>query len=290
MARYLTPTRYRSLGFGPDLSAVSDGTLEALGVTASEMVNTECSVNPGFDFKGGTVTNEAHTWQLGNVYRPGSTRVWPYHRPIKTVSRLAIKVTDTQSVTMSGTALYVHPIEGYVEPISLAVTTAGIFGLSIIPNIGLKEPVAYVDYTYGWSFSVTDEPLTTYSGQSLQAQNQFWDATVSPEIKKNGVLDTSAAINYSEGTVTVSSFDSTALYSASYTYLLPTAISRATALILSDLIGYANINASGLSGLSGIRVEEIELRQSAKAGFISVPISPAAKALLNPYRQVSFAV
>lgn len=288
MARYLTPPRFRTLGFGADLSGTSDAALEAQIGSASEIVNTYCNVNPGYDFRGGSVTNEAHTWELGNVYKPGSTRVYPYHHPIKSASRLSIKVTDTQSVTMSGTALYVHPVEGYVEPISLAVTTAGIFGLSIIPNIGLRVPVAYVDYAYGWSFSVTDEPLATYSGQVLQAQNQFWDSGETVTIKKNGVEVLAPVINYTEGTATVSGYDSSAQYTATYVHKIPFAVARATAIILSDLIGYSNINASGLSGLSGIRVEEIELRQSAKAGFIAVPISPAAQQLLNPYRNMSF--
>lgn len=285
---YITPGRFRALGLGVDLSSTTDGTLWAHSATATALVNSFTAAPDGHDFRGASVTNESHSWDVGNVYRPGSHRVYPFHRPVKSASRIQIQVTDTQTITMSGTALYVHLVEGYVEPISLAVTTAGVFGLSIIPNIGLRVPVAKVDYEYGYEFTATDEMLVTTSGTTLRAQNQFWLTDEDVVIKKNGVAEAEGnyTLDRTEGTVVMDAYDSSASYTATYVYPLPTAIQRATAIIMADLIGYGNINASGLSGLSGIRVEEIELRQSSKAGFISVPLSPAAQALLAPYRYI----
>lgn len=290
MPRYLTAQGYRAIGLGVDLSSVLDTTLERHIATASALVNTTCAAPPGHDFRGGTITGEAHAWDVGNKYRPGSNRVYPFHRPITAVDQLTIEISNVPSVTLDDTKLYVEPIENYIEPIGLVVTTIGVIPLTSLPLIGLRVPVAKVNYTYGWNFTATDELLTTQSGSALRGANQFWLTDEDVELKKNGSVAATSdySVNYTEGYITPVSFDPTATYTATYHYPLPTDIARATAIIMSDLIGYTNINASGLSGLSGIRVEEIELRQSSKAGFISLPISPAAQVLLAPYRYISW--
>lgn len=286
MPRYLTAQGYRAIGLGVDLSATSDAVLEQHIATASALVNAACAAPPGHDFRGGTVLDEQHAWNYGNRYRPPSNRVYPFHHPINSVSELRIHISNVPSVTLSQNKLYVEPIEGYIEPITLVVTTIGVIPPSALPMLGLRVPVARVDYTYGWDFTSADEPLATYSGDYLRGANQFWFSDEEVILKKNGVVETvgTYTVNYTEGTILPNSFDPTATYTATYHYPLPEGISQATAIIVSDLIGYTNINASGLSGLSGIRVEEIELRQSSKAGFITAPISPAADKLLAPYK------
>lgn len=286
MSRYLTAQGYRAIGLGVDLSSTLDATLDQHIITASALVNATCAAPPDHDFRGGTVTSEPHEWDLGNKYRPPSNRVYPFHRPINAVTQLSIEMSNTPSVTLDAGKLYVEPIQGYIEPISLVVTTIGIIPLSAVPLIGLRKPVAKVDYSYGWNFTASDEPLSTQSGSALRGANQFWFTDEDVILKKNGSIVTGGnySVNYTEGTITPTSYDPTALYTATYHYPLPPAIAQATAIVMSDLIGYSNINASGLSGLSGIRVEEIELRQSSRAGFIAVPVSAAAQVLLGPYR------
>jgi len=290
MPRYLTAQGFRALGLGVDLSSALDTTLERHIATASALVNAACAAPPGHDFRGGTVTGEQHVWDLGNKYRPASNRVYPYHHPISSVAQLTVEITNTPTITLDADKLYVEPIQGYVEPIGLVVSIIGVIPLSEVPLVGLKQPVAKIDYSYGWNFTATDEVLTTQSGSALRGANQFWFTDEDVILKKNGVIESvgSYTVNYEEGHITPNSFDTTATYTATYHYPLPDAIPRATAIIMSDLIGYTNINASGLSGLSGIRVEEIELRQSSRAGFIATPISPAAQVLLEPYRYITW--
>ena len=288
--RYLTAQGFRAIGLGVDLSSTLDTTIERHIATASALVNTTCAAPADHDFRGGTVTGEPHAWDVGNKYRPGSNRVYPFHRPLKSVSQMTIEISNVPSVTLNDTKLYVEPIECYIEPISLVVTTIGMIPMTMVPLIGLRVPVAKVDYEYGWNFTAEDDLLTTQSGSALRGTHQFWFSDEDVILKKNGVVQASNTytVNYDEGTITPNSFDTTALYTGTYHYPLPPAIPQATAIITADLIGYTNINASGLSGLSGIRVEEIELRQSSRAGFIATPISPAAEVLLAPYRYISW--
>lgn len=286
MVAYLTPTRYRSMGLGVDLSGKTDAELTTQLSIASEMVNRYCAAPYGHDFRGGSVTSEKHRWNPGNVYRHGTTRVYPFHRPIKDATSLVIDVTNSQYITISGDYLYVNEVENWVEPVSLAMTTAGVFGFAIIPNVGLRIPVAKLTYTYGWQLQSNDEELTVYSGSILASQNQFWFTEEEVILKKNGTplsAATEYSVNYTEGMVTVSNYDPTATYAATYMYKLPPAIPNATALVTNDLLGQSSIAAAGMLGLSGIKVEEVELRQSSTISFYAQPVNAAAKALLEPF-------
>jgi hypothetical protein len=286
-AIYLTPKRFRTLGTGVDLTGMSDADILPSLTIAAAMVNSCCAAPTDHDFRGGSVSLEQHTWDIGNQWKLGSNRVYPYHRPIKEVSQLRIDITTTQYLLIDDpTKLYVNNVEGWVEPIALALTSYGLFGGSILPSVGLREPVARINYTYGWQFDVIGEELTSYSEGVLQAINQFWFDDPVPVIYKNSVtLPTDQyEIDYTEGIVTVSSYDSTAIYAADYSHPLPTAIARAAGMVATDVIGQSNIAAAGLLGLSGIRVEEVELRQSSKVNFYTTPVNPAATLLLAPYK------
>ena len=291
MPRYLTAQGFRAIGLGVDLSSTLDSALEQHIASASALVNVACAAPLDHDFRGGTVVDEPHEWDLGNKYRPASNRVYPFHHPIVSVDELKIEMSNSPSVTLDATKLYVEPVQGYIEPISLVVTTIGIIPISAIPLIGLRKPVAKVSYDYGWTFTVTDERLSATGSKVYRAINQFWSAA-DVEVKLNGtVVDPDDyTVDRVEGTITFDDLqDAASQVTVSYVHTLPTAIAQATAIIASDLIGYTNINASGLSGLSGIRVEEIELRQSSKAGFIATPVSSAAQALLTPFKYITWA-
>jgi len=290
-ATYLTPKRFRTFGTGVDLSSTTDDQLLPTLSVAAAMVNAYCAAPMSHDFRGGTVTDEQHVWKLGNAHQAENQRIWPKHRPIRSASQLRIDVTNTQYVTLSGSSLYVNTVENWVEPVALALSSVGLFNVAVLPNVGLRTPVAKLTYEYGWSFEAVDETLTTYSADGrLQAMNQFWDETAPVVVTQNGstLPSNQYDVDYTEGIVTVSSYDSTAMYAASYTYTLPSNIAMATALVASDLLGQANIAAAGLLGLSGIKVEEVELRQSAKVGLYTTPINGAAQRLLAPYVYLSW--
>lgn len=289
---YLTPKRFRSLGTGVDLTGMSDADILPSLTVAAAMTNSYCAVPTDHDFRGGSITNEQHGWDIGNQWKLPNNRIYPFHRPIREVTQLRIDITNTQYLLLDQPSnLYINLTEGWVEPVALSLTSAGLFGGSVLPSVGLREPVAKIDYTYGWSFAVIGEELTSYSSGTLQAVNQFWFDDPVPLIKKNGTtLPTDQyEVDYAEGIVTVSSYDSSAIYSADYSHPLPVALARGSAMIATDVLGQSAIAGAGMLGLSGIRVEEVELRQSSKVGLYTTPVNGAARLLLAPYVYLNWA-
>lgn len=285
MPNYLTPARFRTMGTGISLTGKTDSELASHIAAASALVNAYCAVPIDHDFRGGTVVDEAHDWDPGSARVPGSFRVWPYHRPIRTVSSMEIEVTNNQRISfVNPDSLYVESSAGYVEPVDLALTSFGVFGYGILPNIGLKKPVAKLSYTYGWNLVSSDE-FTAASGDDVfQLQDQFLtdDDLV---VLQNGslVLESDYSVNHTEGTVTLDAPSTIGdSITVGYHHKLPMAIARATAILVTEMLGAAAIASSGLSGLSGIRVKEVELRQS-KANFLGTGMSPLAAAFLAPY-------
>ena len=279
---YLTPTRYRNMATGVDLSETSDADLYARLTAASALVNTQCNAPLGYSFLGGSVLGEKHNWQTGNVYKQPSGRLWPYMRPLISASLLRINVTNTQYVDFIDDQMYVQTELGYVEPVAAPNTTA-LF--TSVPPWLLSSPVASLDYEYGFHNQVTDEPMVTLSGGILQAANQFLFTDEDFELKKDGVVvsPTDYDVDYTEGLVTPDTPPAGESFTASYHYKLPPGIAQAVALITTDLGGTAAIAAAGMLGLSGIKVEEVELRQSSKINFAVQPVNAAARIYLAPY-------
>lgn len=286
----MTPKRFRTLGTGIALPDTDAALLPVLAIS-SQMVNAYCSAPTDHDFRGGSVTDEQHEWEVGNDWARGTTRVYPYHRPLRSASRLRIDLTNTQYVTLSDpNTLYVNKAEGWIEPVAVALTTAGMFGWALLPGIGLRTPTAKIDYVYGWSLSATNETLASISGGTLQAMSQFWDSDVTPVIKKDGLELSSSqySIDYDEGIVTVSNYTAESVYTASYTHPLPLAIARATALIATDVLAQASNATKGLIGIQQLTVEEISIRQSSSMGLYGSPVNGAAKTLLAPFVYLSW--
>ena len=285
MLSYITPTRFRESALGVDVSDKSDAELLSLISIGSALVNRHCAVPPGHDFRGGDVTGEHHRWRTGNTHGVPIQRIWPRHRPVSSVTSMTIYITNTWTLVLAADKLYVNTAENWIEPIGWPYTAYGtIAPLGTLP-IGLRDPVATVDYHYGRNFPVTDEMLEPSSGKTLAASNQYW--TDDPvEVKADGTAltaPTDYTFDATEGTVELVTYDPDVVYTASYTYSLPVEIGKATALIVNDLLGQSAIAGSGLLGLSGIRVEEIELRQSSKVNFLVQPVNAAATLLLSNY-------
>lgn len=285
MTVYVTPSRYRTLGTGVDVSGKTDAELSAILVAASDAVNAAVNAPDGYSFLGGTITDEEHQWRFAASRIPKQTdgRIWPYYRPILSATSFRINATQNQFISFDADQLFVQGDLGYVEPVAGPATTA-LF--TAIPPWLLTSPVGYLSYTYGFQQSVTDELMATQSGGSLQAGHQFWFTDEDVVLKKNGVIVAAGdyEIDYDEGVVTPDSPDEDATWKASYSYKLPPGIAAATALVASDLVGASAIAAAGMLGLSGIKVEEVELRQSSKVNFYVNPINAAAQIYLARYR------
>lgn len=258
---------------------------------ASSLVNSYCAapnLPQRHDFRGGTITNEQHQWRMGTDYYTGTRRVYVWHKPIKTISALDIRITNNYSVSLGNSDLFINNSEGYIEVTSLAAVSFGVYPLGVAPNLGLYIPVAEVDYTYGWSFTSTDEVLDSFDANAYMSSHMSWATDPAPVIKKNGaVLSTGYTINYEEGTVTLAAAPlATDTFTATYTYSLPGPIQEATGIIVTSQLGERALASKGLTGLSTLRIAEIQIsrtvrRESDSQGMV---IPEAAMQLLDAYR------
>lgn len=279
---YVTPARFRTLGTGLDLSGKTDIELASILYAAANLVNGACNAPVGYSFLGGHVDLEEHLWQVGNAYKRPSGRIWPYMRPVRSVDSLRINVTRSQYIDFNDQQLFTELSLGYTEPVAAPNTTA-LF--TSVPPWLLTSPVSYVSYDYGFDFTMEDELLATASGDTFQAANQFWFTDEDVELKKNGTVVPTAdyTVDYDEGTITPDTPPAGEVWKVSYHYHCPPGVAAATALVATDLMGQAALVASGMLGLSGLRVEEVEIRQSSKVNFMVNPVSPAARVYLGPY-------
>ncbi len=287
---YVTPERFRTMGFGANLDAYDSNNvgLRSLLTRASAKVDAALHapmLPQRHDFRGGSITNEQQRYQMGRGPLELSQRVFFLrHTPIKAVSRLWIKATNTHYASFSQDEMFISPQLGIVEITSLATAT-GIFGASLIPIVGLTQPIVEVDYTYGYDFEVVDEVLEPTDARLFRAQNQWW--TDDPVVVKVNDVETTTGITIDtdEGTVGFDvGLDSDDVVSASYHHRLPYEISQATGIIAADLVGQERLSALGLTGLRRMRVAEIEVeREGVRVGSAAASqpaIPPAAADLL----------
>lgn len=280
---YVTPARFRTLGTGLTLSQ-SDAELQAILFSASQAVNAAVNAPDDYSFLGGSVTAEPHAWKTtSRAPKQTDGRIWLLKRPVLAVTAVRINVTKTQHIDFDEMGLFLETEAGYVEPVGAPSTTA-LF--TSVPPWLLTSPISYTDYTYGFHQVATEETMAQISGGILQANHQFWFTDEDVELKKDGVVVDPGdyTIDYYEGTITPATPPAGEVWKASYHYKLPPGIASAVALVATDIIGASAIAAAGLLGLSGIKVEEVELRQSSKINFAVQPISAAAKIHLGRYQ------
>lgn len=295
---YLSTQRYHSMGSGVDLSEVDDQDLAAAILGASALVNSFCNVPVSYDFRGGTVTDEPHVYRMWNHMRPGSPRVFPDHSPLQTLSSFRIQVTNTQYLDVDPTKVFYDSSRNLLEPV-IAAASIGVWSYSSIPVAGFREPIIKISYTYGDVFSVTDERLFPDGGAVWRAQNQWWTDEDDVTVTVAGIeLDPGDfEVDLDEGTVTIDDdaltdldidVDEADRVYASYIHKLPTSIMLATSLITTSLLGQRSIVSKGLQGLSGIRVEEVEIRQSRDAQAARDSIPGLAQTYLTPFKRFSW--
>jgi hypothetical protein len=203
---YLTPSQLRA--YSPiDLSDKIDAELAVTISRATAAVNDHCNVPTlpvPHNLLGGTITGETHTWDVDPYSESPQVRVFPYHRPVIDVALMRIYVTTTQYVDFSQAELYYEMSEGWIEPASLALTSYGLFGSSMLPFVGLSQPHAMLDYTYGRLIPVEDR--LWYQGQGgyvWSGESAFW--TSDPvTVRVGGVVANAAdyTVDRTEGSVT----------------------------------------------------------------------------------------
>lgn len=281
---YMTVDRFKHAGLGSDLSGIEDWELASLLERASSLVDDYCNVPrlPSVHcFKGGSIVEESSSWDM---YQ---RRVFLKHRPVKTVTQFRIYATNNVYIEIQPNDIFVENEEGWAEIVALSLSPVGFWAAANI--ISLEHPISKVNYTYGWSFPVTDERLYPTDAWQYRAQNQFWDTTVPPTVKRNGAtITTGFTVDTTEGVVTFDTAQvATDVITASYTYTLPHDVHQATGLVASTLVAERDLTMKGMGNLAEIQVEEVRLRRDARrTGTVvkaeSVP--DAAKTLLAPFR------
>lgn len=257
------------MGFGIDLSNHTELETRTLIDQASQLVNMYCAVpsTPSrHDFRGGTVTGEQHRWPLPDLTFSDQTsrRVYPLHQPLRSITKFVVHFTNTYTVEVDPTNLYVNQTYSWAEVVSIAAIVSGVYPVGI--NFGLYTPVAEIDYTYGWQIPVTGEVLSaTDSTHVYQAANQFWLASSTPKVYVNGVLQsTGYTTDFTEGTVTfTTALLDTDVVTLDYTTTLPSGIAMATGHLAATFMSEGDLIAKGMGNLASIRVEEVELRRFA---------------------------
>lgn len=297
---YLTPDRFRVMGFGVDLSDISDADFAFALERASSLVDAYCNtpiLPQKHDFRGGTITGEQHRWKLPDptmmISEVGTRRVYPFHGPLRSITSFKVMFTENYQIEINPGNLYVNRSENWAEVVSLAAIVSGIYPVGV--SFGLYTPVAVVSYTYGYRFTSTDETLIpddagAYEGSAYRANEQFWATDVDPVVKIDGVVQTTGyTVNRTEGVVVFNDLlDSDAKVQATYTYTLPPQIRDATGYVLADILAERELFQRGMGRLGQIRIAEMELRRqdtyNKKYHDEEAAIPPEARSLLAPYR------
>lgn len=282
---YLSVNRFLSGGFGIQTD-MSRAALRNTLMRATTLVNRYCatpSIPQAFDFRGGTVTGEQHQWPYVPplLIREGSRRVYLNQRPIQEVTGFQLQLAENYFVTLDpATNVVVNRMAGYAEIVAIAPVISGYFPIGW--NFGLWNPLAIVDYTYGWSFDVVGDECESETTVLYTASYGNWVGA--PVVYIDDVEVSSSEYTYrgDDGSIR---FTGTApapqqVVTVDYTYSCPDAISQATGLIATNLIGESRLAARGMIGLRSIRIAEVALTQMSPGEMtsrngVSIPVSAA---------------
>ncbi len=288
----MTPGRFRIGGYGIDLDDVTDATLASILKTATAMVNGYCAVptHPAeYDFRGGRVVDEEKSWEIGHEMLPGQRSVYPSFTPLRGLEAFRIDVTNQQYISFQPGEVYVSDTS--FEVVSLAMSSVGLFGTAIIPNIGLREPVARVTYTYGYRFPTLGEELYASDARQFRAMDQWWDSDAITTVYVDGVAvdESDYTVNHDEGAVTFAIVpDPDVTITADFTHRMPSNVAESTGLIAVQRLGERNLTRKGLYGLVELAVGEVRLRRDfPRAGVARHGVSDEVMQLLDPYRFVT---
>jgi hypothetical protein len=305
---YITPGLFRIMHTGSDLSVFddNDAALASVLSTASVLADSYCNIPlrpQRHSFLGGSITAEQHPWRLAQTpFETTQRRVYPYHTPVRRISQFRIYVTqpdpdieDGQYVLVAPKDIMTNRVEDYFEVVSAAMTSTGLFNALIVPAIYLAAPLATIDYTYGYDFEVTGEPIYPTDGLTYRSQNNFWHTSTVPVVYVGGVVADPGTyvVDYTEGTILFTSPPTIgATITVDYHHRLPSEFHDAVGLIASYFIERANLVERGLSQVNSIKIAEVEIsRMAARAATGDSPKAwlmrelPAAAMMLDDFSQ-----
>jgi len=291
---YMTPDRFRTMGFGVDLTDVQDYEIRAKLVSAAARVHT-ITAAPNepqpHDFRGGTITNEEHFWNTGDGRAvPPQRSFHTWHYPIKTCTDMKIYLTNGRYIDIGETERYLTLRT--VEIVSLAMTASGIFGAAVVPEIGLLNPVVKMSYTYGYEIPHVGEVLEDTEGDetTYRAQDQWWTSDDVTVYVDGSEVTTGFTIDRDEGTITFGTAQTGSVVKADYTSKLPREIAMASGILAAEALGDRETRSRGMSGLRSVRVGEIALEKDTPMRGGQTLVTPAqaeAEALLEGFSFIS---
>ena len=270
MTLYVTPEKFRTMGFGLDLSEIEDFELASILDRAGGLAESYCGVSMipvKHSFFGGEIladNPEQHSWRIPeNSFDIGQRRIYPYHWPIREVTLFRIYVTNTQYVEIAPSEIFINNTDRYIEVISLAFTGVGLFG-AILPSLGLMKPVAKIAYTYGHSFAQPEERLYPTDARTYRALNQHWLASPAPVVEVNGVVQSSGfTVDRTEGTVIFDAPQAVgAVVTVAYSFALEPNVRDGVGALGAHLLGERELAAKAMSGLQSIKVGEVTITRA----------------------------
>lgn len=277
MPMYVTPELFRVMHSGSDLSEFDgkDAELAQILSRASNVADAYCTVPmrpQRHSFLGGSIRGEQQRWRIAQTpFESAQRRIYPYHTPIKRISSFRIYVTQPDPDVADGQYVLVDPkdimtnrIEDYFEVVSSAMTSTGLFNALIVPAIYLANPIATMDYTYGYDFEVSGEPVYPTDGLTYRSLNNWWTDDAVTVYESGAEVDASEyTVDRTEGTVTFQSPPAIgASVTVDYHHRLPEAIRDAVGMIASYEIEEAALTAKGMSRLNSIKIAEVSLEKT----------------------------
>lgn len=288
----MTPERFRIGGWGVDLSDVEDVELRAILTRATAMANEYCTVpqiGGPHDFRGGLIVDEAVPWSNGSSMLPGQRRAYPAHTPVLSVDAFRIDVTNDQYLSFDPGEMYVT--DHYLEVTSLSTTGYGLFGTTVLPFVGLSDPVGRASYHYGRVIPEMGEVLEQTDARLYRAMNQWWWDDPEPVVRVDGVVADvdDYSLDMDEGTVLFDTAPAAgAIVDVDYAHKLPQAIAEAVGMIAVDRVGERDLTRKGLHGLVELAVGEVRIRRDfPRAGVQKVGVSDQVQQLLQPYKFIT---
>jgi hypothetical protein len=293
----MTPRRFRIGGYGIDASSTIALRSALVRATAKVDTYTNGALHPSkFDWRGGSVTGEQHSWQVPDplLTDAGSRRVYPIGTPVRSCTGFIISFTENYRIELNtATDLFINSGSGYIEVIASQPTIIGFPPVGYW--FGLYQPVVTLDYSYGYRFDVTDDVCEADSPLVYWASYGQWLAGGTVTIKVAGVtIDPSDyTLDLNDGRITFAASAEPVPdeeVTASYAYTCPPAVAEATALIAVDELGRSRIAQRGMIGLASIKVAEVSLTQMNPGSYTTrngVSIPESAATLLSGFTRKS---
>jgi hypothetical protein len=306
MPRYLTPQQYlRS----------SDGMETAKGMTQETVASFIQRAESDIDYTimqfdpllGGF---DPHECWYQQAWSPTTlkTRIPNRPVPIRNVTRYRIQVSN---VSQAGAGFFANinigdvifqVFDQYIEIVPLQSITYAM--TPVIIALGLNPPIVQVDYQVGFYIaSYGDTLYDSGNGLTFRSLRGFWATTytmanfaqpnkmppIPPVVYVNGIVVSSATytLNATEGAITFLTSQAGNTVTADYTYQVPDLVKMATIAQTSWIIGQADLNALGMSGVEYAKNNDQLVRRMRQSQKESVSI--VAKDALDSYMQIAIA-